>query len=95
MSLKHTTNYQRNYNWHGAYSGGFLHLGTGAVILTGQTYRTWDDSRIEDFSLEFYADGKVRFAGQYGPYPTTCYANKFLIVKTGDSFETFSFLKTR
>lgn len=27
-------------------------------------------------SPEFYEDGSVRCAGQYGPYPTTCYDNK-------------------
>jgi hypothetical protein len=61
--------------------------------LSGEVNRVWENNYAETFSIEFYANGSVRFAGQYGPYPTTCYDNKFLIVNTGDSFETFTFSK--
>jgi hypothetical protein len=39
--------------------------------------------------------GKITFQGQYGPYDMTCLGNKFAIVNTWDSLETFTFFKTR
>lgn len=95
ISYIHTTNYQANGFWGTANSwGADLTPATGGPILSGTVNRTWHhDGSTQDFSIEFYANGSVRFAGQYGPYPTTCYGNKFLIVNTGDSFETFTFTK--
>ncbi len=40
----------------------------------------------------YYQNGTVYF-GPYGPYTPTCYGNKFLVVNSGDSFETFTFTK--
>jgi hypothetical protein len=37
--------------------------------------------------------GKITFQGQYGPYDMICVGNKFAVVNTGDSLETFSFSK--
>lgn len=37
--------------------------------------------------------GQITFQGQYGPYDMTCIANKFAIVNTWDSLETFTFSK--
>jgi hypothetical protein len=91
ISVVHTTNYQANGYWGTAHSSGYLELTTSGPILSGEVYRVWDTGYTETFPIEFYADGSVRFAGQYGPYPTTCEGNKFLIVNTGDSFETFTF----
>lgn len=98
INFLQTTNYQRNiYSyqgyWAGAYAYGGLQLATGGPILSGTASRTWSDGRTDQFSIEFYADASVRFAGQYGPYPTTCYGNKFLIVNTWDSLETFTFVE--
>jgi hypothetical protein len=42
--------------------------------------------------VTFYKNGSVWF-GPYGPYTPTCYGNKFLVVNSGDSFETFTFTK--
>lgn len=89
----HTTNYQAQGLWMTGHSWGFLQPANSGLILSGEANRTWDFGQSETFSLEFYEDGSVRFAGQYGPYPTTCHDNKFLTVNTGDSFETFSFSK--
>jgi len=36
---------------------------------------------------------KITFNGQYGPYNMTCLDDKFAIVNTGDSIETFTFFK--
>jgi hypothetical protein len=93
VQFVHTTNYQANNWWMGGHSWGFLQPATSGLILSGEVNRIWADDRTETFAIEFYADGSVRFAGQYGPYPTTCYGNKFLTVNTGDSFETFTFTK--
>jgi hypothetical protein len=35
--------------------------------------------------------GKITFQGVYGPYSMTCASDKFAIVNTGDSIETFVF----
>jgi hypothetical protein len=93
VEFVHTTNYQANNFWATGHSWGFLQPATSELILSGEVNRIWDDESTETFSIEFYEDGSVRFAGQYGPYPTTCYGNKFLTVNTGDSFETFTFTK--
>jgi len=53
---------------------------------------TWNDGRTESFDVTFYKNGSVWF-GPYGPYTPTCYGNKFLVVNSGDSFETFTFTK--
>jgi hypothetical protein len=37
--------------------------------------------------------GKITFQGRYGPYDMTCLGNKFAIVNTWDSLETFTFDK--
>jgi hypothetical protein len=37
--------------------------------------------------------GTITFLGQYGPYDMTCIGNKFAIVNTSDSLETFTFSK--
>jgi hypothetical protein len=37
--------------------------------------------------------GKITFQGQYSPYDMTCLGNKFAIVNTSDSLETFTFSK--
>ena len=92
VPFAHTTNYQIRGYWQTAHAWGHLLVGTGGPILSGMAYRSWHDGWNEPpFAIEFYADGSVRFAGQYGPYPTTCDGNKFLTVYTGSSFETFSF----
>lgn len=94
VQFHHTTNYQANNYWSSGHSWGFLQRSPAGPILTGTVNRTWVyDGRTEAFSIEFYPDGSARFAGQYGPYPTTCYNGKFLTVDTGDSFETFTFTK--
>ncbi|MCC5609966.1 hypothetical protein LC612_25125 [Nostoc sp. CHAB 5834] len=36
----------------------------------------------------------IIFNGQYGPYNMTCLDDKFAIVNTGDSIETFTFFKS-
>lgn len=36
---------------------------------------------------------RIIFNGQYGPYNMTCLDDKFAIVNTGDSIETFTFFK--
>jgi hypothetical protein len=38
------------------------------------------------------ADNTMTFNGQYGPYPMTCLGDKFAIVNTSDSIETFVFV---
>jgi hypothetical protein len=91
IQFMHTTNYQTDNYWGTGHSGGSLGPGTGGPILSGEAQRTWQDGHIETFSIEFYPNGQVRFAGQYGPYATSCFGGKFLTVNTGDSFETFTF----
>lgn len=93
VMFNHTTNYQANGYWATAHSWGFVNPATSGPILSGEMNREWHDDWTEVMSIELYADGSVLFGGQYGPYPTQCYGNKFLTVKTGDSFETFSFQK--
>jgi hypothetical protein len=58
-----------------------------------QTPRFWHNGTTDFLTIDFYADGSVRFNNQYGPYPAQCYGEKFLTVNTGDSFETFTFEK--
>lgn len=89
----HTTNYQANGLWATAHSWATVRPGTAGPILTGEFSRVWDNEWTETFAVDFYADGTVLFAGQYGPYPSQCYGNKFLTVNTSDSFETFTFEK--
>jgi hypothetical protein len=89
----HTTNYQANSYWSTAHAWATVRPATSGAILTGNLYRVWDSGITETFTVDFYADGSVRFAGQYGPYPSQCYGNKFLTVNTSDSFETFTFEK--
>jgi hypothetical protein len=38
--------------------------------------------------------GTITFQGKYGPYDMTCLGDKFAIVNTGDSIETFTFSKS-
>jgi len=38
--------------------------------------------------------GTIIFQGRYGPYEINCIGNKFAIVNTGDSIETFTFGKS-
>jgi hypothetical protein len=45
------------------------------------------------YSIDTYT-GKIKFWGVYGPYSMTCASDKFAIVNTGDSIETFVFWPT-
>jgi hypothetical protein len=45
------------------------------------------------YSIDTYT-GKIKFWGVYGPYSMTCASDKFAIVNTGDSIETFVFWAT-
>jgi hypothetical protein len=44
------------------------------------------------YEIDLHA-GTVIFGGQYGPYDMICLGNKFAIVNTSDSLETFTFFK--
>lgn len=48
----------------------------------------------DPISYDINPQGKITFQGQYGPYEMTCLGNKFVIVNTGDSIETFTFTKS-
>lgn len=47
--------------------------------------------RAEQVSLRIRADGMIMLNDQYGPYDPTCTMNRFAIVNTKDSIETFNF----
>jgi hypothetical protein len=89
----HTTNYQTASFWGTAQSWATIRPSTSGALLTGEFFRVWDNGWTQTFAVDFYADGSVRFDGQYGPYASQCYSNKFLTVNTSDSFETFTFEK--
>ena len=48
----------------------------------------------DPMSYDIDPQGKITFQGQYGPYQMTCLDNKFAIVNSGDSIETFTFSKS-
>jgi hypothetical protein len=48
----------------------------------------------DPISYDIDPQGKITFQGQYGPYQMTCLDNKFAIVNSGDSIETFTFSKS-
>jgi hypothetical protein len=101
-----TTNYRIPGFWSTAHADAFIFCAgpphdpcpsqmPNGPILDGWVAREWHISGYIEPSgfLEFYADGGVRFAGQYGPYPAECsgHGDKFLTVKTENSVETFTF----
>ena len=74
-------------------------LASGAPRIRGTAHRTGDISYwgaapgSEIVDIIFYRAGSwVVYFGPYGPYTPTCYDNKFLVVNTGDSYETLSFV---
>ena len=93
VDMHHTTNYQAHGYWATAHAWGALSRATNEALLRTETPRFWENGWTESITIDFYANGSVRFNDQYGPYSSQCYGNKFLIVNTGDSFETFTFEK--
>jgi hypothetical protein len=93
VDMHHTTNYQANGFWETAHAWGALSRATNGALLRTETPRFWHNGTTDFLTIDFYADGSVRFNNQYGPYPSQCYGEKFLTVNTGDSFETFTFEK--
>jgi hypothetical protein len=92
IGFLHTTNYQAHGYWANAHSWGYFVFSSGNALMSGVAHRTWNDGRAESFDVTFYQNGTVYF-GPYGPYTPSCYGNKFLVVNSGDSFETFTFTK--
>ena len=96
VDMHHTTNYQAGF-CATAHSAGSLSHATNGALLTTATPRSWDTGWTQYMYIDFYANGSVRFRDEYGtpygPYAAQCYGDKFLIVNTGDSYETFTFEK--
>ena len=93
VDMHHTTNYQANGFWATAHAWGALSRATNGALLRTETPRFWHNGTMDFLTIDFYANGSVRFNDQYGPYTAECYGEKFLIVNSGDSFETFTFEK--
>ena len=94
VEFLHTTNYQAHGYWETAQGSGQLLFVTGRGLMRGRDDRTWSDGHTDNYELYFDPNGAVWF-GPYGPYTPSCYSNKFLVVNSGDSYETLTFIKYR
>jgi hypothetical protein len=85
------------------YANGVRYAGLSEVLLRaegsdlvgeGERHRRFfegDHATLEKVSLRFRQDTSVILSGQYGPYRATCSADRFAVLYTGDSVETFHF----
>jgi hypothetical protein len=105
VTVLHMTTYQANGLQFGGYTFGVLSrlpngnlvgssnrlISTRVVPGTGQPFDRNQPDPISYFiNLQ---QTTILLSGQYGPYDLTCRANKFAIVDSGDSLETFTFTK--
>lgn len=91
----------KNYNGH--LIGSDNRLLSSRIITLSNNNTGFDFGRSQPFDvlqpdpISYDIDPQtatIVFDNQYGPYDITCVGNKFAIVNSGDSIETFSFTKS-
>jgi hypothetical protein len=105
VRIHHSTNYFANTNaFNGWVYGCWLDRapnqgfkGSGLACIR-QILREGQKPAEESMGYEITADAKLTFVvpgsnTRYGPYEMTCMSDKFAIVNTFDSIETFVFIK--
>lgn len=89
-----STNYYANGVRFAGLSEVWLRAEGRDLVGEGQRERQFfegDHATLEKVSLRFRYDTGVILSGQYGPYRATCSADRFAVLYTGDSVETFHF----
>ena len=90
-------NLYRNNNGHLVGSGDRLISSRGITLGAVNTFgyvQPFNVQQPDPMSYDIDPQARrITFQGQYGPYNMTCLDNKFAIVNTGDSIETFTFTK--
>jgi hypothetical protein len=105
VSIRHSTNYSGNaLSFNGWVYGCWLNrmpkdgFSGGGVGCFRQIMRERQAPTDEAMGYEISADAKLTFVipgstTRYGPYDMTCVSDKFAIVNTFDSIETFLFIR--
>jgi hypothetical protein len=103
VRIQHTTNYKTSSQafvgvsadcWLDRMPGGSF-SGSG-INCKRQINRHGQRPALEPIGYAISSDGKLTFVqsqNRYGPYEMNCLGGKFALVNTGDSIETFIFLK--
>jgi hypothetical protein len=73
--------------------GGLVQPITDTDFGPAKPTQPFDATQPEGISYEITPSGLLMLSGQYGPYQLICGGDKFAYVDTGDSIESFSFVK--
>ena len=94
VSVLWTTNYAAHGTLYAGRSLFLVRASRREIAGDGWRYRVFhkgSGTSPENVSLRIVSGGRFLLQGQYGPYAPTCFGDRFAVLDTGDSVETFLF----